>query len=105
MTNIYKQVITSRENFANELCSATETNKHYQELNRKFYAILDSLGNRELANEIENIQSAIEGEIEEICYSIGFAHAVRIMTACYGKIGLTGDFSPELSEHETGLSF
>lgn len=92
MTNIFKQVIKSRDNFASELCSATETNRHYKELNRKFYAILNSLDNKELANEIEDIQSAIEGEIKEICYSIGFAHAVRIMTACYSKTGLTDDF-------------
>lgn len=98
MTNIYKQVIKSRENFANEFYSATEKNKNYKELNCKFYAILKSLGNRELANEIEDIQSAIEGEIEGICYSIGFAHAVRIMNACYGKTDQAGDFSPELSE-------
>jgi hypothetical protein len=98
MGNIYKQIIELRENFAKELCSATETNTNYKELNRKFYAILNNLGNRELANEIEDIQSALEGELKEICYSIGFAQAVRFMTACYNKIGPEGAFSPELSK-------
>jgi glutathionyl-hydroquinone reductase len=96
MTNIYQQVIKSRENFTNELCSSIETNKNYNELNRKFYAILNSLANRELANEIEDIQSTIEAEIKEICYSIGFAHAVRIMTACYSETVQNNNFSPEL---------
>ncbi|MDD2233339.1 MAG: hypothetical protein PHV03_00275 [Desulfitobacteriaceae bacterium] len=81
----------SRENFTNELCSAIEKNKRYKELNYRLYEFLDKINNKELAYEIENILSSIEIEVEEICYGIGFAHAVKLITASYGKNELSNN--------------
>jgi hypothetical protein len=87
MISIFKQVMKSRENFANELYFAVEKNKRYRELNYRFYEILNNINNKEFVYEIENIQSSMEKEVEEICYGIGFAHAVKLITASYGKNG------------------
>lgn len=96
MISIFKQIMKSRENFTNELYFAIEKNKHYRELNYRFYEILNNINCKELAYEIENIQSSIEKELEEICYSIGFAHAVKIITASYDKNGQASNYT-ELS--------